>query len=165
MLLYGCSRGANFALRLAMREPERFSAIVAHVANSFERPTPAAANVLWVISNGEFDPGAPNAKRYYEQCRALGFPMFLRFFPGLGHHESPESLSFAKAFFDYALSAGAAEGNLALRIAAQSKAPRYAADLNNGLVFPVSKMDAVPSGQCVLLPNEDMARLWGRVIP
>ncbi len=165
ILMYGCSRGANFALRLAMREPQRFSAVVAHIANSFERPQPAAGGVVWAITNGQLDPGAKNARRYYDQCRALGLPFFLRLFPELRHDENKESLGFAMAFFDYILSEERTAGNLARRLATQSEKPAYVADLANALVFPADKKDAVPPGQRVGIPNEEMARLWGRLIP
>lgn len=164
ILLYGCSRGANFAVRLATRDPDLLSAVVAHIANSFERPSPVVSNVVWAITNGEMDQGAPNAKRFYDQCRALGLPVFLRFFPGLGHDENDESRTFAQRFFDYVMSAEIPGRSLAAELVKTLKTPGHVADLTNYLVVDAAREEEVPPEQRIAIPDQKMAELWGRVL-
>jgi len=166
MLLYGCSRGANFAVRLVMREPQRFSAVVAHIANSFDRPVPNGAGVIWAITNGELDPGVANAKRFYGTCLRMGYPAFLRFFSCLGHEENDDSLRFTTQFFGYVLAQDpTGTGILSQHLVAQFRTPAYFADLYNGLVFPPAKAMSIPVGQRLPIPNAEMAPMWGKVIP
>jgi len=167
ILIYGCSQGANFATRLVMQDPRRFSAAVIHIGNSFDKPTPEAASVVWAITNGDMDVGVTNAKRFYESCLAMRYPVFYRLFPVLGHNESDESRKFTCDFFDFVLNrekAGGERRNLAAELIAEMNAPSHVADATNYLVFPVSKVSSVPPKQRVFLPNADLARLWGRMI-
>jgi predicted esterase len=164
ILIFGSSQGANFATRLVMHDPSRFSAALIHIGNSFDKPTPEAARVVWAVTNGDLDVGVANAKRFYENCRALGYPIFFRLLPVLGHNENDESRKFASDFFDFVRNRERLEGNLAAKLIAEMSAPSHVADATNYLVFPISKAASVPVKQRVYLPNADLARLWGRMI-
>ncbi len=99
MLLYGCSRGSNFAQRIALRSPERFLAVNVHVANSFDRPSPKAAHTLWLVTNGALDVGVENACRFFWECRSLNFPIFIRLFPALGTPRARKASTSRPAFY------------------------------------------------------------------
>jgi predicted esterase len=165
LLLYGCSRGAHFALRLAMRQgTKRFSAVHAHVPNSFEKPLKKSEETVWLISNGDMDTGTTNARRFYQQARDSNFPIFIKFFRGLGHAESPESLKFSRSFFELFLKREASGENVAKELSQALDDPQYTFDLLNDVSFPVAKSSYVPESQRIPLPDEEFASVWGRII-
>jgi hypothetical protein len=102
-LMYGISRGAQWAHRLALREPHRFLALHAHVNSSYEEPIAQGKIVLWLITTGDREYGYPAARIFYDKCRALGYPILFKSQGNLGHSSSPEIERLGISFFEYAL--------------------------------------------------------------
>jgi hypothetical protein len=102
-LLWGLSGSAQYACRLALRKPEYFLAVDAHVPSSFDKPTPEASRILWCLTTGELESGHERSLRFYAQCRALGYPILYKAIVGLGHAASPIAENLGEKFFAYAL--------------------------------------------------------------
>jgi hypothetical protein len=103
-LLWGISGSAQYACRLALRKPEYFLAIHAHIPSSFDKPTPDGRRILWCLTTGELEAGHKRSLRFYQQCRALGYPIIYKAIVGLGHAGSPIADNIGREFFEYALS-------------------------------------------------------------
>ena len=174
-LLYGISRGAQWAHRLALRKPAHFLAIHIHINSSYDWPTPAAKNVLWLQTTGEREAGYEAARRFYARCRDLGYPIIFKAGENLGHSDSRQIDTLGLRFFDYALSVKAKRDILitsskSLRgkhtmpstytLSGLEKAPFFA-DLINQDVYAADEKDMVPTGQRVPLPTQALAQAWG----
>ena len=164
-LLYGISRGAHWSGRLALRAPELFLAVHIHVANSYDKPMPSAAQPLWLVSSGDLDIGRNNAVAFYRDCREKGYPIVLKVINGLGHSDHPDAVRVRTAFFDYALQAKARTtkekptpaqvmlGDLAMS--------GLTGDLLSQEVYRGADAAKIPDGQRVVLPDEKFAKVWG----
>lgn len=173
-LLYGISRGAQWAHRLALRKPVHFLGVHAHINSSYDQPTPAGANTLWLMTTGDREAGYPASTRFYAECRALGYPIILKAGENLGHSGSPEINRLQKAFFNYALSIKArvqavrARGNLAQLDPAgrepllrDFRAAPFVGDYVTNEVVPADDADWIPEEQRVPLPTAEIAKAWG----
>jgi hypothetical protein len=156
MLLYGISRGAQWAHRLALRKPEYFRAVHVHVNSSYDEPTPAARRCLWLITTGEVEHGYRAAQRFYTDCRALGYPMIFKAGAGLGHSGDLRITKLGLAFFDYALNPAARELPVA-------EGALYVGDWLNQAVYPQALAAHVPVAQRVWLPTRELATAWGEL--
>ncbi len=164
-LLYGISRGAHWCGRLALRAPERFLAVHIHVANSYDKPSFAAAQPLWLVSSGDLDRGRDNAVAFYRECRAKGYPMILKVINGLGHANHPEANTLRTEFFDYALR----KKERAMReqitpgrlMVAELASSGLTGDVLSQEVYRGADAAKIPEGQRVALPDEKLARAWG----
>lgn len=179
MLLYGISRGAEWAHRLALREPEYFLAVHLHISSTYDTPTPAANSVLWLLTTGELEGGYEHAIHFYTECRKLKYPILFKAFIGLGHADCPLAWDMDHAFFDYALSLKDArdkvikdQGLNMLSTAQLSQSwlnsfynPPYLGDLLNQQVFPTSQMDMIPPALQVSLPTQRIVDVWSADIP
>ncbi|PTY02973.1 hypothetical protein DB346_07630 [Verrucomicrobia bacterium LW23] len=103
MLLWGVSGSAQFAARLALRKPEYFLAVNVHIPSSFDKPTPEGARVLWCLTTGERESGYERSKKFFMQCKEMGYPIIYKAIIGLGHQGHPKSSALGFAFFKYAL--------------------------------------------------------------
>ena len=174
-LLAGISRGAQWAHRLALRRPAHFLAIHIHINSSYDLPTPAAKNMLWLQTTGEREAGYEAAKRFYKRCRDLGYPIIFKAGPNLAHDNTPQLEALGLRFFDYALdirakrdalvaSAQISRGRRASpsmwELSGLAAAPFYA-DFINQDVYGAEEKDMVPAGQRVPLPTQILARAWG----
>ncbi|NJK92216.1 MAG: hypothetical protein HC904_10525 [Blastochloris sp.] len=99
-LLYGFSRGAQWAHRLALRKPERFWAINIHVNSSYDIPTAIGSECLWLVTTGDLEHGYAGGKRFYAQSMALGYPMIFKAQEKLGHSSCMEVETLRDLFFD-----------------------------------------------------------------
>lgn len=154
-LLYGMSRGAQWAHRLALRCPERFSAVAVHVSSSYDIPTAAASRLLWLVTTGELDPGRDSSVSFFEQCKAARYRIIFKEFAQLQHEMRPDVDRVRDAFFDYALT--------------RSKNPtsplsgselKYIADYQTGAVLPAAKGESIPPERRVYLPTDQIAAAW-----
>lgn len=177
LLLYGISRGGQWAHRLALRKPDRFLAVHVHVPSTFDVPTPQAQKVLWLVTTGELEPGYERAIRFYRECRNLNYPMVFKAIVGLGHSDNwlAENLGFR--FFDYALAMRTKRDEIAARksnpldreeamkIGAWKQNfenPPFVGDLLNQDMFPLDEAKMVPIPLQVPLPNETIAQAWSK---
>lgn len=175
-LLYGISRGAQWAHRLALRLPHRFLAVHVHVNSSYDRPVPEASNILWLVTTGELESGYPAAQRFYQRCLELGYPIIFKAGRNLGHSNRADISRLGTAFFEYALSqareAGlmSSDGGDAFQQAftrgqqtdpwTEVRSPAFIGDFLNHTAVPASQAGWIPPHQRVALPNEELARVW-----
>ena len=177
-LLWGISGSAQYACRLALRKPEYFLAIHAHIPSSFDKPTPEANRILWCLTTGELEPGYQRSLRFYAQCRALGYPMIYKAIVGLGHAGSPIADNLGERFFEYALSvrdqrlaydkilndplympSNQTDGPIQPWLQSFCK-PAFIGDSVNQEVVPFSDENQVPIGYRVALPTKEIAEAW-----
>ena len=178
-LLYGISRGAQWAHRLALRKPEYFLAVHVHIPSTFDKPTPQANKVLWLLTTGEQEYGYEGAQQFYRECRDLGYPIIFKAIIGLGHADSPIEQVLGKQFFEYALSVKAAreasdaaekDPLLASKQAAATpgpwldsfRTPAYYGDFLNQECYPAQQVDLIPLALRVPLPTKTLADLWNK---
>jgi len=181
-LLWGESGSAQYACRLALRKPEYFLAIHAHIPSSFDKPTPEGSRVLWCLTTGELESGHARSLRFYNQCCQLGYPMTYKAVTGLGHAWSPISADLGLKFFAYALSVSdqrtAYEKSLNDPLAQLQmtqtnnssvqpwlesfRKPAYVGDIVNQEMFPYDQVDKVPGGFRTPLPTKEIADAWNK---
>lgn len=174
-LLYGISRGAQWAHRLALRKPEHFLAVHIHINSSYDWPTPAAKNILWLQTTGDREAGYEAAKRFYGRCREMGYPIIFKAGENLGHSDSAQIDALGLRFFEYALGVKARRDAIAANpkglhgkhtspnlyeLSGLAEAPFYA-DFINQDVYGAGEKDMVPPSQRVPLPTNALAQAWG----
>lgn len=174
-LLTGMSGAAQYACRLALRKPERFLAVHVHIPSSFDKPTPEASKVLWLLTTGEKEGGYPSATRFFNECKGLGYPMIFKGIPGLGHAGSRIADQLGLEFFEYALSIKESHEKLTANRSAsllqQSvglpepwpdsfKKPAAIGDILNQDTFPANEADFVPQNFRVALPTASITAAW-----
>lgn len=166
ILLYGISRGAHYAQRLALRLPDRFLAVHIHVANSYDKPTSKAGSTLWLVTSGDLDRGRHNALSYYHESRKAGIPMVLKVANGLGHAGSPQIDRLRDAFFEYALRlrmAGENQGRTPAQLMSEAlENPPAVGEVLSQQVFPSADAVFVPERQRIDLPSAELAHAWSR---
>ncbi|MDB4793721.1 hypothetical protein OAG63_01675, partial [Methylacidiphilales bacterium] len=153
-LLFGMSRGAQWAHRLALRDSKRFLAVNIHVSSSYDTPTPDGKTFLWLITSGERDPGLRASKLFYAQCEKLGYPMLFKASDGLGHEMRSDVDILRDAFFEYALSLKkAAHGsNIDVSSTMSVQKAKFIGDYENQKVVPVDKADQIKLENQIYLP-------------
>jgi hypothetical protein len=188
-LIYGESRGAQWAHRIVLRCPEKFLAIHININSSYEEPTPEASHCLWLLTTGELEHGNQAARIFYHKAQALNYPILLRIYPGRAHEEFPEEKMLGLQFFEYALKLRdqqlkAMAADRATDLAATPSAvsedkplllddsllsdfrkPSYYGDLLNGDVYSASLVALLPESQRVGIPDADIAKIWGYFHP
>jgi hypothetical protein len=175
MLLYGISRGAQWAHRLALRKPDYFLAVHVHIPSTFDKPTGQANKTLWLLTTGELEYGYEKAKVFYNECRSLDYPIMFKGIVGIGHQGSPIADALGLKFFDYALSVkdqrdqlDKLKGSKLSRYITKAsgpwlrdfREPEFLGDFVNQDCFPVAQADMIPNGFRVPLPNKALAEAW-----
>jgi hypothetical protein len=176
-LLYGISRGAQWAHRLAIRKPEYFLAVHVHVPSTFDKPLPNANGPLWLVTTGELEYGYERAKTFYSECKGMGYPMIFKAFVGLGHAGSPLADALGIKFFDYALTVQSQRDEhekwrdrLTKKTTVTTKdpwlkdfkIPAFYGDIVNQEAFPIAQAQMIPLALRVPLPNKDLAEAWNK---
>ncbi len=177
MLLYGMSRGAQWAHRLALRKPNYFLAVHVHIPSSFDKPTLEANTPLWLVTTGELETGYERAKLFYSECREMNYPIIFKAIEGLGHQGSGIADNLGAKFFDYALAnkhlrddfdkqRTTAISKLKLRASGpwieSFRTPEYVGDVVNQECFPLTQASLVPLGFRVPLPTKALAEAWNK---
>lgn len=160
-LLFGMSRGAQWAHRLLLRNPKRFLAVSIHVSGSYDEPTEGGKNCLWLVTSGGEDPGLPHSKQFYASCQKMGYSILFKAPEGLGHQMRPDVDSLRDAFFEYALSIkkqGESPTDSSSIISLQNA--KYVGDLDSQKVVTVDKADQINTGNQVYLPTDALANAW-----
>ena len=178
-LLYGISRGAQWAHRLALRRPDYFLAVHLHIPSTFDEPTADANKVLWLLTTGEREYGYERAQQFYHECRALGYPIIFKAIMGLGHSDDTIEHNLGINFFEYALSVKNARdaweqaANDPFRRSMAPVAttgpwlqafrePAYYGDFLNQDCYPAQQVDMIPVALRVPLPTKELADLWNK---
>ena len=102
-LMMGSSGAAQYAQRLALRRPERFLAVHAHIASSFDLPVKKGASLLWCVTTGENEMGYARSRKFFRAARDMYYPIVYKAYPGLGHEGNAKVTALGFACFDYAL--------------------------------------------------------------
>ena len=148
--LYGMSRGGQWAHRIALREPELFSAI--HINSSYDKPVPEASKILWLVTTGELEAGYPYSKRFYASARTLNYPIIYNAEPKLGHADSPATDRLSEAFFNYAWDKKTAPAVAEERFVGNYETHEY---------VTLKEAARVPDKVRVDLPTKTLADAWG----
>jgi pimeloyl-ACP methyl ester carboxylesterase len=163
-LLYGMSRGAQWAHRLALRQPKYFLAVNSHVSGSYEKPNPEAGNCLWLVTGGEVDVGYDNAVKFYRECLGMNYPVLFKAGQDLGHETRPDIEALRDAFFEYALSI---KDEVSKRNQEGEsltpwfrEAAKFIGNLETFKVVPPGEIARVPEENRVYLPTEKLAEAW-----
>lgn len=174
-LLWGMSGSAQYAARLALRQPEFFLAVYIHIPSSFDKPTIEANSVLWCLTTGEKETGYKRSLKFLEECQKLKYPIIYKAIPNLGHAGHPGAAKIGEEFFDYALTLREAKENYAKTQNSQLRSkkiithswqkpfynPLYQGDIFRQKVYPntLEKSD-IPPAILVSLPTETIANAW-----
>jgi len=184
-LIYGYSRGAQWAHRIVLRSPEKFLAVHIHINSSYAEPDPKASHCPWLLTTGELEHGNKAARIFYQKGLALNYPILLRIYPGKAHEVFPEEVNLGLKFFEYALELKdqqlkvlAAKEATSLTTSSSDQPfvldeslleafrhPAYYGDMLNGDVYPASQISILPEFQRVGIPTVDIARAWGYFHP
>ncbi|MDR3404223.1 MAG: hypothetical protein P4L99_17120 [Chthoniobacter sp.] len=177
MLLYGMSRGAQWAHRLALRKPDYFLAVHVHIPSTFDKPTPEGNRPLWLVTTGELEYGYDRAQSFYRECEALNYPIIFKAIVGIGHQGSPIADALGLKFFDYALTVkaqrddyGKSQKDALARLAKPSpgpwlksfREPEFLGDFVNQECLPVAQAEMIPKSFRVPLPNKILADAWNQ---
>ena len=152
-VMWGLSAGGQFALRLALRKPERFAAVHAHVPSSFDMPTEAGKSVLWCLTTGENETGYRRSLEFLAAARKKGYAIVYRAYPGRGHVSMTAAEALGRACYEYALARHAAAKGKS-DMSADFRKAAFVADVVNLKVFPLADVSCVPAGYRMSLPDE-----------
>ena len=104
ILLWGTSGAAQYAMRLALRCPEKFLAVALHIPSSFDKPTANGKNILWCLTTGELESGYNRSLEFYKECvLTYEYPIIYKAVVGLGHRSSRLSTNLRLTVLEYAL--------------------------------------------------------------
>lgn len=179
ILLKGSSGSAQYAFRLALRQPKYFLAVHGHIPSSFDKPTPEARRILWCLTTGELESGYQRSLRFYHECRQHGYPMIYKAIIGLGHEWHPNSEAIGMNFFKYALTKAEDRDRYEKVIndpfqrlkvdqiyppgqpwVPEFRTPPFVGDVINQEMYPLAQTDMIPTGFRVCLPTETIAKAW-----
>lgn len=175
--LWGTCAAGQWAHRLAMRKPDYFLAAYIHLPSSFDKPTPEAAKILWLLTAGELDGGYDRSVQFYQACRNAGYSMVYKPIPGLGHAGSPIADALGLKFFEFAMSLKKEREDLDALLSKagvgekktitepwleQFKNPPYYGDYLNQQVFPAEKVNMIPGTFRVPLPTKELVNAWNQ---
>ncbi|MDR2513375.1 MAG: hypothetical protein LBD01_06250 [Puniceicoccales bacterium] len=159
-LLWGFSGSAQYAMRLAMRKPQYFSAVALQIPSSFDLPTSEAASVLWCLVTGEGESGYYRSQRFYRQCRLKGYRFLYKAVPGLGHQMHVGSMTLAKEFLAYAHSLPKKKEQREAQLKKEMDTPMFYGDWLNQNVESSSGALSIPDRLRVALPTERLVYFW-----
>lgn len=164
-LMYGLCGGAQYAHRIALREPDRFKAVHVHYGGSYDIPTEKGRKLFWLVTSRADEPAYIAAQRFYRQARELNYDMILKGYtqgnapaedaaydPYDGKPDTLQNLSLE--FFSYALRSETWD---------RTSEEAYTADYINGVVLPSSEASWIPRAQSIDLPSRAIAEAWGRL--
>ncbi len=158
-LLYGICGGAQYAHRLALRQPQHFKAVHVHWGGSYDVPTAEGASLIWLVTSWADEPAYVAAQRFFQSCVEANYRIILkghtRYRPidgGLPDGSNPQA-ELSRRFFEFALTTSDPVKN----------GPEYLADYVNEMVLSAGQADWLPRKQAVWLPNRAIAEAWGPI--
>lgn len=158
-MIYGTSRGAQWAHRLVLRKPEYFLAIHAHINSSYDTPVPEGNSVMWLFTTGERENGYEASQRFYKKAWDYGYPIILKAGENAGHTSTFRTRWLSEEFFEYALYL---KDNFK-KPQQWTEAPYYG-DFISQEVFLANQKDFIPEEQRIPLPTKELASAWGRLV-
>lgn len=159
-LLWGFSGSAQYAMRLALRKPQYFNAVMLQIPSSFDQPTQEASKVLWCLATGELESGYVRSQKFFKQCRLMGYRFVYKAVPGLGHRMHFDSMRMGLAFFDYARTLPPDPKLREEKLKAEMDYPEFVGDWLNQNVEKKENAFFVPYFLKVPLPTKNLAQLW-----
>lgn len=179
--LYGPSLGAFWGQWYVMRNPQQFLAAHVHVSAAYVIPQKEANRCLWLISTTELDVGLTVSRQFYEQTKALNYPVLFRVYPNLAHATFPQQEALGAAFFEYAMKLQHERLNLLAKLSADLSteeqvktnkhffdeqleifnSPPYYGNSDSGEVLPANQVDFIPTIKRVPIPDKLIAEAWG----
>ena len=158
-LLRGFSASAQYAMRLAMRCPERFLAVHLQIPSSFDKPDPKASSILWCLTTGENEMGYTRSLAFFSAARKVNYPFIYKAYQGLGHVSDIRARSLGFACFDFARrEAAKAQGTVDMKqLFAVS---RNVADVYNQFTCRADEADTIPPGNLMPVPSDEILRAW-----
>ncbi len=152
-LLSGSSRGGQWAHRMGLEAPERFLAVHADINSSFDEPTEKGKSPFWLITTGELEWGYKAAIRFYQKSREMGYSIFFKALPKVGHSVDPRNIQLGFEFFRYAIAMEERED----RYNGFWNPPFYGDLLNQSVM---EDQEEIPERLRVPLPTESIRNLW-----
>ncbi|MFT5468657.1 MAG: hypothetical protein ACI8UO_003768 [Verrucomicrobiales bacterium] len=158
-LLYGFCGGAQYAHRLALRQPQLFKAVHVHWGGSYDVPTDKGAETIWLVTSWADEPAYVAAQKFYRGCSEKNYRIILK-----GHvrgqaaetdlepDENPQA-ELSRRFFDFALN----------NTDPLKQEAEFLADYINEVVLPAGDAFWVPREQAIWLPTRELAEAWGKV--
>ena len=165
-MMTGSSGAAQYAQRLALRCPNRFIAVHAHIASSFDEPNKGGASLLWCVTTGENELGYERSRRFFKKARDMGYPIIYKAYPGLGHEGNRHVVELGYACFAYALEEFARATKLN---GGKPTKPDWTdlftssldlADIFNQAVYSKFDYSCVPPDFRMLLPSASIRDAW-----
>ncbi len=158
-LLRGFSASAQYAMRLAMRCPERFLAVHLQIPSSFDKPDPKASSVLWCLTTGENEMGYKRSLAFFSTARRANYPFIYKAYPGIGHVSDVRARSLGFACFDFAR-AEAAKSQGAPNLQSLFAASAHVADVYNQRACRAADADSIPPENRMPVPSAEILRIW-----
>lgn len=163
-LLYGLCGGAQYAHRVALRQPQHFKAVHVHYGGSYDVPTPGGKSIQWLVTSHADEPAYIAAQKFYRQCREMDYQMILK---GYTRTSAPEEYDDEIAYTGLTKLSSLQELSLDFfehsLIGKNDPKQSYIADYVNDLVVPANKGAWIPKSQAVLLPSRKLAEAWGPI--
>lgn len=154
-LMAGFSGAAQFAQRLALHCPKRFSAVAIHVASSYDYPVENGRNILWCVTTGENESGYMRSLRFLRAAIKNEYPIIYKAYPGLGHSDSNYACDLAISCFNYMISQKNGRPSYPHEWA-------YAADVINQRCITRNDMSSIPNCYRIFIPDAKVAEAWKR---
>lgn len=158
-LMRGFSASAQYAMRLAMRCPERFLAVHLQIPSSFDKPDPKAASILWCLTTGENEMGYKRSLAFFSAARKANYPFIYKAYPGLGHVSDTRARSLGFTCFDFAR-AEAAKAHGAPNMRSLFAASAHVADVYNQRSCRAAEADTIPPDNCMPVPSAEILQAW-----
>ena len=157
-LLWGTSGAAQYAMRLALRHPDKFLAVAVHIPSSFDKPTPEGNKILWCLTTGELESGYERSLEFYEECvHRYNYPIIYKAIRGLGHRSHQLSTKLRLSAMDFALrnkpdfkNGEKWDDKLSIRCC-------YGDVINQKIVYNVKTL---PKLTYTKIPTEDIKEIW-----
>ncbi len=154
--LWGWSGAAQYAQRLALSRPHRFSAVHIHISSSYGWPVNGGHNVLWCVTTGENENGYARSLKFLSVARKNGYHIVYKAYPGLAHSGSRHAESLGFSCFDYMLSCR----RNGIDSATALNCSPYFGDVVNQTVWRREEIDMIPESFRTILPTKEIMNAW-----
>jgi len=164
-LMWGYSNSAQFAGRLALKKPQYFGAVHMHNPRSFDKPNADATRIVWSLTMGEVDSAYGRASRFKQQCAQLGYILFYKAVPGMGHANDRASRQFATLVFEWARGLPTDPKERWRKARSDMASAPFVGDWLNQNIEASAERDFIPAQLQVPLPTPLLAKSWARDVP
>lgn len=155
LLLWGTSIAAQYAMRIALRNSNYFKSVCLHIPSSFDRPSIDGKNILWCITTGERENGYDRSIKFFNDCKAMGYPIIYKAIPGLGHQGHKGARDFALFFCENVHNSNLKKEDFFN--------PKFYGDLMHQVYYRSINSNKVPKYFKVSLPFKELAEKWEKM--